>query len=120
MTDDPDTFDLDSLEHVKTVLKDIKRVYPGYDSDNGYTLAGFVWFQGWNDYCQWRERNADRAVGAGLIEAYPAPLAALVALRCGAHATGVSLSVSVDAKVETITIDDDHELPESAAATSVS
>ena len=37
------------LEHVKTVLKDIKRVVPDYDASKGYELAGFVWFQGWND-----------------------------------------------------------------------
>ena len=44
-----------------------------------------------------------------------ATLAALVALLCVAHAAGVSLSVNVDAKVETITIDDARESPESAA-----
>lgn len=37
------------LEHVKTVLGDIKRVVPDYDAAQGYELAGFVWFQGWND-----------------------------------------------------------------------
>ncbi|MCP5556747.1 MAG: hypothetical protein H7A55_03250 [Verrucomicrobiaceae bacterium] len=37
------------VEHVKTVLADIKRVVPGYDSSQGYELAGFAWFQGWND-----------------------------------------------------------------------
>ena len=37
------------MEHVKSVLKDIKRVYPDYDEKQGYELAGFVWFQGWND-----------------------------------------------------------------------
>ncbi|WP_146522707.1 sialate O-acetylesterase [Stieleria varia] len=37
------------IEHVKNVLADIKRVYPKYDSDAGYELAGMVWFQGWND-----------------------------------------------------------------------
>ena len=36
-------------EHVGTVLGDIKRVYPDYDPKAGYELAGFVWFQGWND-----------------------------------------------------------------------
>lgn len=36
-------------EHVKKVLADIKRVYPDYDPKQGYELAGFVWFQGWND-----------------------------------------------------------------------
>jgi len=37
------------LEHIRKVLSDIKRVYPNYDSKSGYNLAGFVWFQGWND-----------------------------------------------------------------------
>ena len=37
------------LEHVNKVLKDIKQVYPEYDAEAGYELAGFVWFQGWND-----------------------------------------------------------------------
>jgi len=37
------------MEHVKRVLADIKRVYPDYDPTQGYELAGFVWFQGWND-----------------------------------------------------------------------
>ena len=27
----------------------IKRVYPNYDAEAGHELAGFVWFQGWND-----------------------------------------------------------------------
>ena len=37
------------MEHVKTVLSDIKAVYPDYDAKSGYEVAGFVWFQGWND-----------------------------------------------------------------------
>ena len=37
------------VEHVKGVLSDIKRVVPGYDTAQGYELAGFAWFQGWND-----------------------------------------------------------------------
>jgi len=39
------------MQHVKMVLKDIKRVCPVYDEKEGYELAGFVWFQGWNDMC---------------------------------------------------------------------
>jgi hypothetical protein len=39
------------IEHVHKVLKDIKRVCPVYDEKEGYELAGFVWFQGWNDMC---------------------------------------------------------------------
>jgi alpha-galactosidase len=37
------------MAHVKKVLGDIKRVVPEYDAAQGYELAGFAWFQGWND-----------------------------------------------------------------------
>ncbi len=37
------------IEHVKSVLGDIKSVVPSYDAAQGYELAGFAWFQGWND-----------------------------------------------------------------------
>ncbi|MFO0943323.1 MAG: sialate O-acetylesterase [Pirellulales bacterium] len=37
------------IDHVKAVTSDIKRVIPDYDPVVGYQLAGFVWFQGWND-----------------------------------------------------------------------
>jgi alpha-galactosidase len=37
------------IEHVKKVLADPKRVCPEYDAKEGYEIAGFVWFQGWND-----------------------------------------------------------------------
>ncbi len=37
------------ISHVNHVLKDIQRVFPDYDEKQGYELAGFVWFQGWND-----------------------------------------------------------------------
>jgi alpha-galactosidase len=37
------------MSHVKDVLADPKKVYPGYDPKEGYEIAGFVWFQGFND-----------------------------------------------------------------------
>jgi alpha-galactosidase len=37
------------IDHVRHVLSDIKRVVPDYDSAKGFELAGFAWFQGWND-----------------------------------------------------------------------
>jgi hypothetical protein len=40
----------DMIRHVRKVLADIKRVVPEYDPKQGYELAGFVWFQGWNDF----------------------------------------------------------------------
>ena len=40
---------LEMVEHVQSVLLDIRQVYPDYDPEQGYELAGFVWFQGWND-----------------------------------------------------------------------
>jgi len=39
------------MDHVKKVLADPKRVCPAYDPKRGCELAGFVWFQGWNDMC---------------------------------------------------------------------
>ena len=37
------------VEHVKKVLADLKRVVPDYNAAQSYELAGFAWFQGWND-----------------------------------------------------------------------
>ena len=37
------------MEHVKTVLADPKKYCPAYDPKEGYEVAGFVWFQGYND-----------------------------------------------------------------------
>ncbi|MDX1963884.1 MAG: DUF6288 domain-containing protein [Pirellulales bacterium] len=37
------------IAHVRKVLQDIKRVVPDYDETQGYELAGFIWFQGFND-----------------------------------------------------------------------
>ncbi|MEM7395879.1 MAG: sialate O-acetylesterase [Verrucomicrobiota bacterium] len=37
------------LKHVRHVLSNPGRVVPGYDVDKGYEIAGFAWFQGWND-----------------------------------------------------------------------
>lgn len=37
------------LAHVRFVLADIARIVPGYDQKQGFELAGFVWFQGFND-----------------------------------------------------------------------
>ena len=37
------------IDHVKHVLADPKRVCPDYSPQAGYEIAGFVWFQGWND-----------------------------------------------------------------------
>ncbi len=37
------------IDHVQKVLADIDNVYPDYDAESGYELAGMVWFQGWND-----------------------------------------------------------------------
>jgi dienelactone hydrolase len=38
------------MGHVKKVLADIKQVYPGYDPAQGFEVAGFVWFQGCQDF----------------------------------------------------------------------
>ncbi len=37
------------VQQVNTVLADPKQSHPDYDADAGYEIAGFVWFQGFND-----------------------------------------------------------------------
>jgi len=37
------------MEHVRKVLADPGKVHPRYDPKAGIEIAGFVWFQGWND-----------------------------------------------------------------------
>ena len=36
-------------KHVSEVLADPKKHHPAYDAEQGYEIAGFVWFQGFND-----------------------------------------------------------------------
>lgn len=38
-----------TIKHVRSVLQNLEQVCPAYRKDSGYELAGFVWFQGWND-----------------------------------------------------------------------
>jgi alpha-galactosidase len=40
---------MEVVSHVKDVLADPKKVYPDYNAEEGYEIAGFVWFQGFND-----------------------------------------------------------------------
>jgi len=37
------------LSETKTVLDDLKKYVPNCDAEQGYEIAGFIWFQGWND-----------------------------------------------------------------------
>ena len=37
------------IAHVRSVLDNVDSVIPNYDASAGYEIAGFVWFQGWND-----------------------------------------------------------------------
>ncbi len=37
------------VDYVREVLRDPSAIMPSYNADKGYELAGFVWFQGWND-----------------------------------------------------------------------
>ena len=42
------------VKHVRAILsspESIRKVVPGYNPEQGYELAGFVGFQGWNDMC---------------------------------------------------------------------
>ena len=70
------TYYMKMLEEITTCLEHIDEHVPGY-SGQGYELAGMAWFQGWNDYCQWHVEIDGEAVGSGIIETYPATLAAM-------------------------------------------
>lgn len=39
------------VEHVRDLTKNLKTLFPDYDEAKGYEIAGFLWFQGFND--QW-------------------------------------------------------------------
>ncbi len=52
------------IDHVKRVLADLPRVVPDYDPEQGYELAGFVWFQGFNDLVDgWSYPDGDKPDG---------------------------------------------------------
>jgi len=54
------------IAHVRKVLADVGRVVPEYDPKQGYELAGFVWFQGFNDMVDdWSYRDRDQPGGYG-------------------------------------------------------
>ncbi|MCK5940328.1 MAG: hypothetical protein KAI24_00050 [Planctomycetes bacterium] len=38
-----------TIDYVRKVLADLPGYHPAYDPQAGHELAGFVWFQGWND-----------------------------------------------------------------------
>lgn len=55
------------IDHVHKVLGDIKRVVPSYDPKQGYELAGFIWFQGFNDLVSsWTYENRMKPGGYDL------------------------------------------------------
>jgi hypothetical protein len=64
------------IEHAKKVLGDIKKVYPDYDSSQGYEVAGFVWFQGCNDFGE-ADTYSNRGEPGGFSE-YSRLLACLI------------------------------------------
>jgi hypothetical protein len=42
------------IRNVRATLNNaesIRKIVPGYNAEQGYEMAGFVWFQGWNDMC---------------------------------------------------------------------
>lgn len=61
------------VEHVKAVLADPGKYYPDYDPKAGYQIAGFVWFQGFNDLVS---RTSYKAYGG--FPAYGKFLACLI------------------------------------------
>ena len=82
------------IEHVKKVLGDIKRVVPEYDAAQGYDLAGFAWFQGWNDMVDsGTYPNRDKAGG---YDAYSTAMAHFIRdMRKDLHAPKLPFVIGV-------------------------
>ena len=51
-------------ESIQTVLANLKDNHPAYDPEAGYEIAGFVWFQGYNDQFspEFRDRYKDNMI----------------------------------------------------------
>ncbi len=47
----------DMILHVQDVLGNLPELFPDYDGKAGYELAGFVFFQGWNDMVDGEQRE---------------------------------------------------------------
>lgn len=47
----------DTIRHTNEVLGNLKEYFPKYDEKRGYELAGFVFFQGWNDMVDGSQRE---------------------------------------------------------------
>lgn len=47
----------DMIANVHDVLGNLKESFPAYNDKRGYELAGFVWFQGWNDMVDHEQRD---------------------------------------------------------------
>ncbi|MBN2473639.1 MAG: hypothetical protein JXB62_03450 [Pirellulales bacterium] len=47
----------DMIAQVGDVLGHLKEHFPGYNEERGYELAGFVFFQGWNDMVDGQQRD---------------------------------------------------------------
>ena len=45
------------IQDAQEALNNIATIIPDYDATIGYELAGFVWFQGWNDMLDWAKVN---------------------------------------------------------------
>jgi hypothetical protein len=52
------------LKEIRAALTDLEKDFPAYDG-GGYELAGFVWWHGWNDFCD--PKNAVPAYEQNLV-----------------------------------------------------
>ncbi len=57
-------------DYVKEVLADPKKYCPAYDAKDGYELAGFVWFQGFNDLVGKYPAKAEAEKGKKSVKDY--------------------------------------------------
>lgn len=55
------------ISDIFITLDTLSSIIPSYNPGQGFELAGFVWFQGWNDLLEWEKVNEYRYNLANLI-----------------------------------------------------
>ncbi len=78
------------IRRFHTFLKNLDQVYPGYDTKQGYEIAGFIWLQGESDCCQKNDGVWDgRSCGGG-------PMVREIERKKAGSDPNISLVVSMD------------------------
>jgi len=68
----------ETIKGVNLVLADLGKYHPGYNKDDGYEIAGFLWFQGFNDLIQGDSENYKATGTKPLFDEYSRLMACFI------------------------------------------